>query len=421
MHRLLITLLSALDALVAAVVGVAVAVAPLTVLWFVVFGAPDLGAIWQTSAAIWHLGHAVPLELTLPATYLAQSGIDPSLASFALSLAPLGLAAFTLLFAARSGARAARAGAWVTGVAAGAVVFAVFATAVALTSGSDVVQVTLWQAILFPAAFYAVGLLAGAVRVAWSDGDEGVIDDLRIRLDRGRHAWPEVPGLVARGAALALTALLGAGGLLLAVALVVRGPQIVALSQSANLDALGATVVALGQLLYLPTLVVWAVAFLAGPGVGLGAGAVVAPGGTQLGILPGIPVLGVLPESTSPWLLALALLPVAAGALAGWAVRSRLSPRGGGSDAETTGILLTLTGAIALVAALGAAVLSVLATGALGPGRLAGVGPDAAAVAIAVGIEVGLGAGILLLAPRRGAGSPRGDAATAPDGIESRR
>jgi hypothetical protein len=401
MHRLLVSLLSALDALVAAVVGVAAALAPLTVLWFVVFGAPDLGAIWQTSAAIWQLGHAVPLEIALPATYLAQTGIDPSLASFAVSLPPLGFAAFTLLFAARSGARAARAGAWVTGVAAGALVFAVFAAVVAATSAAELVEVELWQAVLFPSAFYAVGLVAGAVRVAWTDGDEGVIDALRVRLDRAGAAWPEVPGLVARGAALSLTSLLGAASLLLAVTLIVRGPQIVALSQSANLDGAGAAAVFVGQLLYLPTLVVWALAFLAGPGVGLGAGAAVAPAGTQLGVLPGIPVLGVLPEATSPWLLALALLPVAAGALAGWAVRSRLSPRGGAADAESTGILLVLTGSIAIVTALGAAMLSVLAAGAMGPGRLAGVGPDAAAVAIAVGVEVGLGAGILLLAPRR--------------------
>lgn len=405
MHRLLISLLSALDALVAAVVGVAVALAPLTVLWFAVFGAPDLGAVWQTSSAIWQLGHAVPLELTLPATYLAQSGIDPAVASFAVSLPPLGFAAFTLLFGARSGARAARAGSWLAGVATGAVVFTAFATLVALTSAADVVHVELWQAILFPSAFYAAGLIAGAVRVAWTDGDDGIVDDIRIRLDGLGHAWPEVPGLVARGAALALTALIGAGALLLAVALIVRGPQIVALSQSSNLDALGAVVVALGQLLYLPTLVIWSVAFLAGPGVGLGAGAVVAPGGTQLGVLPGIPVLGALPEATSPWLLALALVPVAAGALAGWSVRSRLSPRGSSADAETTGILLVLTAAIGVVAALGAAMLAVLASGAMGPGRLAGVGPDAAAIGIAVGIEVGLGAAILLLAPRRAPGS----------------
>ncbi|WP_200847228.1 DUF6350 family protein [Microbacterium sp. 18062] len=405
MHRILVLLLSALDAIVAAAIGIAVALAPLTVLWFVAFGAPDLSAIWQTSAAIWQLGHAVPLQVALPELYVAQAGIDPALAAFAVSLPPLGFAAFSLLFGARSGARAARAGAWVTGVATGAVVFAALVAAVALTSRADLVRVELWQAILFPAAFYAVGLLAGAVRVAWSDGDDGAVDALRARLDRASGAWPEFPGLAARGAALALTALVGVGALVLAIALVVRAPQIVALSQSANLDALGAAVVALGQLLYLPTLVVWALAFVAGPGVLLGAGAAVAPAGTQLGVLPGIPVLGVLPEATSPWLLALALLPVAAGAVAGWAVRSRLAPRGTPADAESTGLLLALTGAVALGAALGAALLTLLGSGAMGPGRLAQVGPDAGAVAIAVGIEVGLGAGILLLSPRRGAAS----------------
>ena len=416
MYRLLVILLAALDALVAAVVGIAVALAPLTVLWFVTFGAPDLRAIWQTSTAIWQLGHAVPLTVELPDAYLAQTGIDPALASFAISLAPLAFGGFTVLFAARSGARAARAGAGVTGVVTGAIVFALLAAVAALTGGAPLVHAEPWQAILFPAAFYAVGVLAGAVRVAWVDGDDGPIDALRARLDRGPDAWPEVPGLAARGAAIALVGLLGAGALVLAVALIVRGPQVVALSQSANLDAGGAIVVALGQLLYLPTLVVWAGAFIAGPGVMLGAGAAVAPSGTQLGVLPGIPVLGVLPETTSPWMLVLALLPIAAGAAAGWAVRSRLSPRGQGAEGETTGILLVLTAAIAVVSALGAALLAVLASGAIGPGRLAHVGPDAAAVAIAVGVEVGLGVGILLLSPRRGAAADARDEEFRPSG-----
>ncbi len=403
MYRLLVILLAALDALVAAVVGIAVALAPLTVLWFAVVGAPDLGAIWQTSTSIWQLGHAVPLLVALPDAYLAQTGIDPALATFAISLAPLAFAAFTVLFAARSGARAARAGAWPAGVAAGTVVFTGLAAVAAVTGDGGIVSAETWQAILFPAALYAAGLLAGAVRVAWTDGDDGIVDAVRTRLDRAPDAWPEAPGLAARGAAIALTLLVGTSALVLAIGLIVRGPQIVALSQSANLDAGGAVVVGFGQLLYLPTLVVWTLAFIAGPGVLLGAGSAVAPAGTQLGVLPGIPVLGVLPESTSPWLLALALIPVAAGAAAGWAVRSRLSPRGGGADAETTGILLSLVGAIALVSALGAGLLAVLASGAMGPGRLATVGPDAGAVALAVGVEVGLGAAILLLSPRRAA------------------
>lgn len=400
MHRVFVLLLAALDAFVAAAIGIAAALAPLAVVWFVAFGTGNASGLWPAASAIWQLGHAVPLQITLPVDYLAATGIDPGVAQFTLSLAPLGFAAFTLLFAARSGARAARAGAWVTGVLSGAVVFGGIAVLVALTGRADLAATELWQAILYPTAFYAVGVGAGAVRAAWSEGDDGVVDALRARVDEAPRAWPEVPGLVARGVAVAIAGLLGAGALAFAVSVVVRAPQIVALYQAGNVDALGAVVISLGQVLALPTLVVWALSFVAGPGFAIGVGTQVAPAGTQLGVLPGIPILGAVPQSTTPWLLALALVPVAVGALAGWVVRSRLTPRGAAGDAESAGVLVTLTLAIAAVSAALVALLCVLASGAIGPGRLAEVGPDAGAVALAIGIEIGVGAGILLLGPR---------------------
>ena len=54
-----------------------------------------------------------------------------------------------------------------------------------------------------------------------------------------------------------------------------------------------------------------------------------------------------------------------------------------------------------MLAAAGAALMSALASGSIGPGRLAEVGPQPGAVALAVGLEVLLGAAILLLSPRR--------------------
>ena len=109
MHRVFVLLLAALDAFVAAAIGIAAALAPLAVVWFVAFGTGNASGLWPAASAIWQLGHAVPLQITLPVDYLAATGIDPGVAQFTLSLAPLGFAAFTLLFAARSGARAARA------------------------------------------------------------------------------------------------------------------------------------------------------------------------------------------------------------------------------------------------------------------------------------------------------------------------
>ncbi len=117
---------------------------------------------------------------------------------------------------------------------------------------------------------------------------------------------------------------MGLGALAVAVSLVLGGGEVIALFEAGHMDALGATVITLAQLAYLPTLVVWALSFVAGPGFALGVGTAVSPAGTQLGIVPGIPVLGAVPESASSWLLLLALLPVALGALAGWIARSHL-------------------------------------------------------------------------------------------------
>ncbi|HYI51375.1 MAG TPA: DUF6350 family protein [Microbacterium sp.] len=455
MHRLIVVILSAVDAAIAAAVGIAATLAPLTLLWVLALGgSADWAALWPASATIWQFGNLVPLQVTLPGDYLAVAGIDPAAASFVLSLAPLAFAGFTAIFAARSGVRASQADAWIIGVVTGTLAFAALATLVALTSAASVAQVELWQAILLPALVFAVPLLGGAIVTEWREAGAGAIARLRDRIEATPHGWGEVPGLVVRGTAVVLAGLIGLGALMFAVSLVLRGGEVIALFEVANVDLLGATVVTLAQLAYLPTLAIWGMAFVAGPGFAVGVDTAVSPAGTQLGVIPGIPVLGALPESTTPWLLLLALLPVALGAFAGWIARSRLVASPADIDAEPPHVPIewdaareaarssTLTallsgvdatrgsaasasdgvatdvvavdehadpiGARAVIAigiaafsAVGAAALSLLASGSIGPGRLAEVGPQPGPVALAVGVEVLLGAAILLLSPRR--------------------
>ena len=69
--------------------------------------------------------------------------------------------------------------------------------------------------------------------------------------------------------------------------------------------------------------------------------------------------------------------------------------------ADPIGARAVIALGIAALSAAGAALLCVLASGSIGPGRLAEVGPQPGAVALAVGVEVLLGAAILLLSPRR--------------------
>jgi hypothetical protein len=325
MHRLIVVLLAAFDAALAVAVGVAAVLAPLTLVWVFAFGdTADWGALWPASTTVWQLGHLVPLAVTLPGEYLAAAGIDESAASFTVSLAPLAFATFTAIFAARSGSRASRADAWLTGVVTGTVVVAALATLIGITSRNDLAGVELWQAIVFPTLLYALPALGGALVTEWADAPTGVIARLRDRAEDLPGGWAPVIGVSARSSAIAVVGLIGTGALIVALALFLRAGDVVALSQAGNLDLVGGIVMTLAQLAYLPTLVVWGVSFVAGPGFALGDGTAVSPSGTQVGVVPGIPLLGAVPESTSPWLLLLVLLPIAVGALAGWVARSRL-------------------------------------------------------------------------------------------------
>lgn len=408
MNRLLVLLLAAVDALIAAAVGVAVVFAPLTLFWVMALGGTaDWAALWPAAVRIWQLGQFVPLHITLGDDYLVAAGIAPQAASFVVSLAPLALAVFTALFAASSGARAARSGAWAVGVAAGTLVTLLIAAALWATSRTPVAAVYGWQALLLPTAVFAIPALVGAVVEAWRSGDGGLIDALRDRIDgadpRRGHPWVGAVSAAARGLAAAVAGLVGVGALAVAAAAVLRGGQIVALFEAAHVDVLGGAVLSLGQLVYLPTLIVWGASFAAGPGFAIGTGTAVSPAGTTLGVLPGIPALGLIPDNPSPWLFALVLAVVAVGFLAGAIARTRLASAGemDAAATSTTAVRLVVFGAIVVLAAAAAALLAVCASGAVGPGRLGAVGPAPGPFAFCVGVELAVGAAIALFSPAR--------------------
>lgn len=397
MQRLLVAILAAVDAAIAAAVGLAVLLAPLTLLWTLSFGAAaDWGGLWPVTGTLWQFGHGVPMEIVIPDAVVSATGIAPDAAHFALSLTPLAFLVFTLLFAARSGTRAARSGAGLLGALAGTIVFAAIAVLVALTARTAIAEVQMWHAIVLPAAVYLVGSFCGVVAYAWREGDGGIIDRVHDRVDEWGN-WGVVPGEAVRGAAAVIVALMGAAGVAVALAVVIRGGEVVALFESAHVDATGATVLTLGHLAYLPTLLVWAVAWIAGPGFAVGAGTAVSPAGTELGVVPGVPVFGLLPETSSFWMLIVVLIPVGAGAFGGWLVRSRLV----WSDAaRPVGPRAAIAVVIALLSAGIVALAAAFASGSIGPGRMADLGPHVGWTALAIGAEVLVGAGIMLLAPR---------------------
>ncbi|GAA3656738.1 cell division protein PerM [Microbacterium marinilacus] len=403
MHRLLVALLAALDAAVAAIVGLAAVLVPLLLLWVFTFGGvADWSALWPATARIWQLGNLVPLALTLDPDLLVEAGLPEQGGSFALSLAPLAFTVLVALFAGRSGRRAVGSGRWLTGVATGAVTTVVAASVVQLTAGNPVAVADPWLAILMPTLVYTVPMLIGAVTGAWIEGDEGPVDRVHDAVDRLPRVWRVLPALMMRGATMAVVGIVGFAALTIAAIVPLRGGSVIALYEATQVDLLGAILLTIGQLAYLPTLIGWAVAWIAGPGFAIGAGTGVTPVGTQLGVLPGVPALGLIPEHGSPLLLLAVLAPVVAGAIAGWGVRTayRAEMQASGAASEPPVPRALLAVGIAVLAGAGAALIALLTSGSIGPERLAVTGPEPGSLALAVGIEVLVGAGILLLAPR---------------------
>ena len=411
MNRLLVLLLAAFDAVLAAAVGVAIALAPLTLLWVFAFGADaDWLALWPAAVRVWQLGNLVPLGIALPEEYTAAVGIPAEGAEFVLSLAPAAFAVFAVVSGARSGRRAARSGGWAVGVTAAAVTTAALAAVLQLTSHTEVALTETLPAIALPTLVFAVPALVAALLTAWSVGDDGVVDRVRAAVPA---RFAPVPDAAMRGAGVALAGTIGVGGLLVLVALILRGGEVIALYEATGVDLMGVVVIALGQLAYLPVLVVWAASFVAGPGFALGTATSVTSAGTSAGVIPGIPVLGALPSSVSPWLLTLALLIVGVGALAGLAARRALGQRPSGrsvagrsADAGGLAPRLVTLGALVALVGIAALVLGAAASGSMGPGTLAEAGPVPWAFALARALERGVGAANVLLAPRRAAPVP---------------
>ena len=69
MNRTLSALFSALEAVIVVGVGLAIPLAPLTVMWGAAYGfAPDWTIFWRLSADVWLLGHGTDLTVTLAPT-----------------------------------------------------------------------------------------------------------------------------------------------------------------------------------------------------------------------------------------------------------------------------------------------------------------------------------------------------------------
>lgn len=394
MNRPLTALLAGLEALLVAGIGIGSLLVPLTALWAFQYELRvDWTVFYRAAADAWLLGHGVDLRFALDPAVAARLGLPGAGEPFVVTVAALGVALATALLAARAGARLRQSDHPRLGVAVAVVCFAVLSAAVALTAGTAAAQPSRWQGVLLPTLVFLGGLAIGWRFRAPAAAGGGLLARLRIPRD-----WVVLVGHGIRAGLAAAAALLAAASAAVAVLLVLGYSTVIALYESLQGDVLGGAALTVGQLALLPDLVVWAAAWLVGPGFSLGAGSSVSPLGTTLGPVPGLPVLGALPAGDFAWGFLGLAVPLVAAFLCGAVLRPRLDrillvPPAPGE--------LVVAGAAAGVAG-GAtvALLALAASGAAGPGRLAHVGPDPLLVGLVAALEIGLAATLGLLSGR---------------------
>lgn len=358
------------------------------------FGDMEFSSVAAMSAHLWLLIHGVPLDLA--AAFGASAGT--------MTLVPLGLSILPLLLCYRSGRRLARAsyeGEFLIPVLSGSVTYALISSAMYGWASPHPQPLQALNAALVPLGIVVAGLMWGGYREARSlsrmvgvDTAEQISQMSQYSRWAGSYAWA-----VVRAAVVAFVALIGLGAVLLGIGILAGWSQIVATYQELHAGAVGDTAVTLLQLGFLPNLVIYAIAWSTGAGFSVGAGTSVGLTSSDAGTLPMLPILGAVPESMGTFGLVGLLVPLGAGAIAGWwflregedhldewvALKVPFRPLSALISAVVLGVM---TG---ILTSFGALWLGWISYGSLGIGRFTEVGAEPLTFAVHTALTVGAG------------------------------
>ena len=358
------------------------------------FGDMEFSSVAAMSAHLWLLIHGVPLDLA--AAFGASAGT--------MTLVPLGLSILPLLLCYRSGRRLARAsyeGEFLIPVLSGSVTYALISSAMYGWASPHPQPLQALNAALVPLGIVVAGLMWGGYREARSlsrmvgvDTAEQISQMSQYSRWAGSYAWA-----VVRAAVVAFVALVGLGAVLLGIGILAGWSQIVATYQELHAGAVGDTAVTLLQLGFLPNLVIYAIAWSTGAGFSFGAGTSVGLTSSDVGTLPMLPILGAVPESMGTFGLVSLLVPLGAGAIAGWwflregedhldewvALKVPFRPLSALISAVVLGVM---TG---IMTSFGALWLGWISYGSLGIGRFTEVGAEPLTFAAHTALTVGAG------------------------------
>ena len=344
-----------------------------------------LTAIGWITAPHAGLGNGLPGVLRTAITlWLAAHHVAFSLhAAGQIGMLPLGLLVIPGALLWRAGRWVVRTGEvgrlWHVGYAALALAlpYALLSAALAVAARSSLAAPSLPQAIIGP---FLTALVAGGL------GGAHALAPWR----RLTALLPDRPRSVTIGTLVTLGVLTVAGAALAGGSLAVHLGQVRSLTDSLSPGPAGSALLLLAELAYLPNAVIWAIAFLLGPGFAFGAGTFVAPTGSALGVMPAFPLLAALPSGTViPAWLSLAVLAVPyLAAAAGGILTVRIMPTPVLEAAPLWGFVSGAASGCVV------GVLAAFAGGPLGNGRLAAVGPSGWQVTVVAVLEMGVTAAV---------------------------
>lgn len=399
MKRIVTAILSATEAFAIATAGLAFIAVPALLVWLISYGlVGDPSFVFGLIVSLWFFGHGVPLGITIDAATAATFGLPAEQITAAFSLFPLGFMLFTAAFAARTGWRLAAHQLSVSlwGAAAAVGTYFVMSWVLSGVAPRPPISFGVFGAALMPTLVFAVGLIVGFVAHSVREDAPWFSRVRHQALTRVAGAWQWVLDSAMLGIRIggyALTGMLASATLVFAIRLAVNYVDVVSLSQQLHVDVIGSVMLFIANIAYLPTMLIWTLSWIVGPGFSIGVGSSVSVISTQLGPIPSLPIFGVLPTGSHPWALALVNLILLSGVLAAMGVLRQHHREGG---QKPTLRELAMTAAVAsILSGMVVVVVMWFATGSLGPGRLVQVGPHPwlvggfAALEVLIGVVVG--------------------------------
>ena len=378
MNRTLIALLAALEAFIALAIGVGISLVPLSLMWAVQF---DSGVSWdvfyRASADIWLVGHGVDLKMTLDPVLAAAVNLPGGDKPFLISIAPLSFSLLTILLGVRLGRKSFESGARFVGPLSAIATFGSFTILIALSAVHVNATPVMWMAVSFPTAIFALGVFIGARgEVGHSGGRAERVQQKVVGWATGLSSQVKaVLSASLRGGLITAALVIGASAVALSVLIIANFASILGIYEGLQGGGGGSLILTAAQLMFMPNFVMWVVSWFIGTGFALGTGSSVSPVGTDLGLVPALPILGAMPTNDLAFGFLGLLVPLLAAFLAAWFIRPALL-RALGTEVSFRWISLTVLG-IALVAGILIGLLAWASGGAAGPGRLADVGPNA--------------------------------------------